>query len=62
MTGLIISRFFQSLIVLLVVGLIAFGMFRFVGDPVENLLGQERTEQDIASLREQLGLDQPFVV
>jgi peptide/nickel transport system permease protein len=37
-------------------------MFRFVGDPIDNMLGQERTQADIERLREQLGLDQPFVV
>jgi peptide/nickel transport system permease protein len=37
-------------------------MFRFVGDPIENLLGQERTIEDIERLRSQLGLDDPFLV
>ena len=36
-------------------------MFRFVGDPIENMLGQERTDADIERLREQLGLDEPIV-
>jgi peptide/nickel transport system permease protein len=48
--------------VLLVVGLVAFAMFRFVGDPVDAMLGQERTQADIARLTEELGLDQPFPV
>lgn len=42
-------------------GLVAFSMFRFVGDPIDNMLGQERTDADIDRLREQLGLDEPFV-
>ena len=46
-----IRRVFQSIVVLLVVGLVAFSMFRFVGDPIENLLGQERTDADIERLR-----------
>jgi peptide/nickel transport system permease protein len=58
----IIRRVFQSFIVLLVVGLVAFSMFRFVGDPIDNMLGQERTQADIERLRTQLGLDRPFVV
>jgi len=58
----IIRRVFQSLLVLLVVGLVAFSMFRFIGDPIDNMLGQERTAEDIERLRGQLGLDQPFVV
>jgi len=57
-----IRRTFQSLIVLLVVGLVAFSMFRFVGDPVDNMLGQERTDADVARLHQILGLDQPFPV
>ncbi len=44
-----------------VVGLVAFVMFRFVGDPIENLLGQERTVQDIENLRERLGLNDSIV-
>ena len=62
MLAFTIRRFFQAFVVLLVVGLVAFSMFRFVGDPVENMLGQERTDADIERLRGQLGLDQPFPV
>ncbi|NRB34870.1 MAG: ABC transporter permease, partial [Rhodobacteraceae bacterium] len=62
MLAYIIRRVFQSVIVLLVVGLVAFSMFRFVGDPVDNMLGQERTQADIDRLRADLGLDQPFPV
>ena len=62
MLAYIIRRVFQSLLVLLVVGLVAFSMFSFVGDPVDNMLGQERTQADIERLRSDLGLDKPFVV
>ncbi|MEM9268799.1 MAG: ABC transporter permease, partial [Pseudomonadota bacterium] len=62
MFGYILQRVLQSILVLLVVGLVAFSMFRFVGDPVDNMLGQERTQADIERLRTQLGLDQPFPV
>ena len=62
MLNYIIRRVLQSVLVLLVVGLVAFAMFRFVGDPVDNMLGQERTMEDVERLREQLGLDQSFVV
>jgi len=48
--------------VLLVVGLVAFSMFRFVGDPIDNMLGQERTQADVERLRGELGLDKPFPV
>jgi peptide/nickel transport system permease protein len=62
MLAFIIRRVAQSILVLLVVGLVAFSMFQFVGDPIDNMLGQERTQADIERLRMQLGLDQPFVV
>ncbi|MEM7723153.1 MAG: ABC transporter permease [Pseudomonadota bacterium] len=62
MLAYIIRRVFQSILVLLIVGLVAFSMFRFVGDPIDNMLGQERTQADIDRLRTELGLDQPFPV
>ncbi|UWR08492.1 MULTISPECIES: ABC transporter permease [Ruegeria] len=62
MLSYIIRRVAQSALVLFVVGLVAFSMFRFVGDPIDNMLGQERTMEDVERLRSQLGLDQPFPV
>ncbi|MEO1345916.1 MAG: ABC transporter permease [Pseudomonadota bacterium] len=62
MFGYILRRVAQSVLVLLVVGFVAFAMFRFVGDPIDNMLGQERTLEDIERLRAQLGLDDSFFV
>ena len=62
MLAYVIRRVIQSIVVLLMVGLVAFSMFRFIGDPVENLLGQERTQADIERVRDQLGLNEPFPV
>ncbi len=62
MIGYVARRVAQSVLVLLVVGLVAFSMFRFVGDPIDNMLGQERTMEDVERLRAQLGLDDPFLV
>ncbi|MEL7253150.1 MAG: ABC transporter permease [Pseudomonadota bacterium] len=62
MFGYIMRRIAQSALVLLVVGFVAFAMFRFVGDPIDNMLGQERTLEDIERLRAQLGLDDNFLV
>lgn len=62
MLAYVIRRVFQSILVLLMVGLVAFSMFRFIGDPVDNLLGQERTVADIERVRDQLGLNDPFPV
>ncbi len=57
-----IRRIIQSIVVLLVVGLVAFAMFRFMGDPIDNMVGQERSTVDIERLRGELGLNDPFVV
>ncbi len=62
MLAFIIRRIGQSFLVLMIVGLVAFSMFRFVGDPIDSMLGQERTMEDVERLRTQLGLDQPFAV
>ena len=62
MIAFILRRVFQSVLVLLIVGLVAFAMFSFVGDPIENMLGQERTQADVDRLRAQLGLDRSFLV
>jgi peptide/nickel transport system permease protein len=62
MLAYIIRRILQSALVLLIVGLVAFSMFSFIGDPIDNMLGQERTQADVERLRERLGLDQPFFV
>lgn len=45
---------------MLTVGLIAFSLFRFVGDPVVFMLGQDATAADRARMSADLGLDQPF--
>lgn len=62
MLAYVIRRIGQSVLVLLIVGLVAFSMFNFVGDPIDNMLGQERTIEDVERLKEQLGLDKPFPV
>ena len=58
----VLRRLGQSIFVLVLVALIAFLIFRFVGDPVNNLLGQEATVADRADLRERLGLDNPWYI
>jgi len=62
MLAFILSRLAQAVPVLLVVGLIAFAMFKFVGDPVTIMLGQDYTEAQRIALVHHLGLDQPFIV
>jgi peptide/nickel transport system permease protein len=60
MIAYILRTLCQGALVLLAVGFIAFSMFRFVGDPVANMMGQEASQSDRAELTERLGLDKPF--
>ncbi|GAB1576730.1 ABC transporter permease [Bordetella petrii] len=62
MLGFIGRRLLQSLLVMLTVALIAFAMFRYVGDPIVSMVGQDTTEAQRAELRERLGLNDPFIV
>ena len=54
----IIRRLIQAVLVMLTVSLLAFVLFRYIGDPVTIMLGQDATEQDRVELRASLGLDQ----
>lgn len=62
MLSFIATRLLQSVIVMLTVALIAFSLFRYVGDPINNMVGQDTTQEDRAALRERLGLNDAFVV
>jgi peptide/nickel transport system permease protein len=62
MFAFVIRRVMQGVIVMLVVGLIAFSLFNFVGDPVALMLPPEATAADRTEMRKSLGLDQPFYV
>ena len=57
MFGFILRRLIASLGVLLVVTVLAFVLFQYVGDPVNQMLGVEATEADRQRLRAELGLD-----
>lgn len=54
-------RLVQSIFVMLTVSLLAFAMFRFVGDPIAVMVGQETSIEDQERLREQLGLNDPVI-
>ncbi len=62
MTAYILRRIAQSVIVMLAVGLVAFSLFRFVGDPVATMMGQEASQADRAELRDRLGLNDPVFI
>ncbi|MFK8080298.1 MAG: ABC transporter permease [Granulosicoccus sp.] len=60
MTAFIARRLLQSVFVMLAVSLIAFTLFRFVGDPVAQMVGQETSIEEQQRLRESLGLNDPI--
>ena len=62
MAAFIVRRLIQSIIVMLVVSLVAFLLFNYVGDPINNMVGQETTTLEREALRERLGLNDPFYV
>lgn len=62
MIAFVIRRLLQSVAVLVAVGLIAFAMFRFVGDPVNQIVSIDTPREQRDLVRRDLGLDQPFPV
>ncbi|HEX3953496.1 MAG TPA: ABC transporter permease [Stellaceae bacterium] len=62
MIAFVLQRMVQAVLVMLVVALIAFALFNFVGDPVNNMVGQDTSLADRARLRQELGLNDSFVV
>ncbi len=62
MLGYIVGRLAQAAVVMLAVALVAFLLFNYIGDPINNMVGQEATTTDRQELREQLGLNDPAVV
>ena len=62
MMALVLRRLLQSIVVMLVVALMAFTIFRYVGDPVAMMVGQETSLQERAQLRVTLGLNDPIPV
>jgi len=62
MLAFAIRRFFEAAFVMVTVALIAFVVFRFVGDPINQIVGQDTSIEDRLKLREELGLNDPIPV
>ena len=45
---------------MLVVAFVSFSLFNFVGDPINNMVGEETSDEERAELRETLGLTDPI--
>nr|WP_323782548.1 ABC transporter permease [Amylibacter sp.] len=62
MLAFIIKRLANAVFVMLSVTFLAFVIFRFVGDPVDQMLNEQATQEQRDDLRERLGLDKPFLL
>ncbi len=58
----VLKRLIQSVFVMIAVAFLAFSLFRFVGDPVSQMTGVETSVEDRERLRDELGLNDAFVV
>ncbi len=47
---------------MIAVALVSFMLFNFVGDPVDNMVGQEASFEEREDMRDRLGLNDPFIV
>ncbi len=62
MLAFIIRRLIQSVFVMLVVAMVSFLMFNYVGDPVHQMVGIETSFEEREHLREELGLNDPALI
>ena len=62
MFGYLLRSLAQAVLVMTAVAFIAFSMFRYVGDPVASIVGQDATMKDREELAQSLGLNDPLLV
>lgn len=62
MFAFIVRRIIQATVVMLVIGFIGFSVKHQLGDPVRDLVGVSVSVEEREILREQLGLNDPFLV
>src|SRR4249919_3181639 len=62
MLAFTLRRAIQAIGVMLTVGIISFSMFRFAGDPVNQMVAIDTSAADRAEIRKSLGLDDPVPV
>ena len=62
MIAFLVKRFGQALVVMFVISLISFSIQDNLGDPLRELLGQSVSEAERQVLRDEMGLNDPFLV
>ncbi|MFV0574585.1 MAG: ABC transporter permease [Vibrio sp.] len=58
----LVKRLFQALIVMFVISLVAFSIQDNLGDPLRELVGQSVSQAERDAMRDEMGLNDPFVV
>jgi peptide/nickel transport system permease protein len=58
----LLGRLVQTILVVLVAALVSFSLIRYVGDPVNNMVGQAATLDEREAMRRELGLENPVIV
>ena len=56
------TRLWNGALVMIGVSFIAFLLFNYIGDPVNNMLGERATVEQREAMRAALGLDQPLLL
>ena len=62
MFAYIVRRALQSILVMGAVAFVAFALFQYMGDPINQMVAQDATLEERENLRRVLGLDRPFYV
>lgn len=60
MLRFLLGRLANGAIVMVLVSMLSFSLFNFIGDPVSNLVGENATINERDAMRRSLGLDQPL--
>jgi peptide/nickel transport system permease protein len=62
MLAFTLRRALQAIGVMIAVGVISFAMFRFAGDPVNQIVSLDTSPEERAAVRKSLGLDDPILL
>ena len=62
MLAFTLRRALQAIGVMIAVGIISFSMFRYAGDPVNQMVAQDTSAAERAAISKQLGLNDPVLV
>ncbi|MBM3545365.1 MAG: ABC transporter permease [Alphaproteobacteria bacterium] len=62
MFAYIVRRALQSILVMAAVAFVAFALFQYMGDPINQMVAQDASAAEREALRRTLGLDRPFYV